>query len=149
MPCLGKNLFLFLSWPAVCMIYPRHWVTLPVSVYSAVKWGYPVCVAGFQARSFKRTGHFSWSWMVPWECVQGKKNELTRLQCSSSLFQLHTWSSISWLNFSDSTLGISFPEKAYPKTWICHYHFFTCKMETGIIPSLLPLAMAIENEMSW
>ena len=56
MPCLGKNLFLFLPWPAVCMIYPRHQVTLPVSVYSAVKWGYPVCLAGFQARSFKRTG---------------------------------------------------------------------------------------------
>ena len=31
-------------------------MTLPVSVYSAVKWGYPVCLAGFQARSFKRTG---------------------------------------------------------------------------------------------
>lgn len=67
-------------------------MTLPVSVYSAVKWGYTVCLAGFQARSFKRTGLVSADLDgVSWECVQGRKNELTRLQCSSSLFQLHTW----------------------------------------------------------
>ena len=31
-------------------------MNLPVSVYSAVKWGRSVCLVGFQARSFERTG---------------------------------------------------------------------------------------------
>lgn len=47
------KLFLVPSWPALGAISAGHGATFLVSAYSAVKWGYPLCLAGFAVRSFK------------------------------------------------------------------------------------------------
>lgn len=74
-------------------------MNLPVSVYSAVKWGCSVCLVGFQARSFERTGLVSADFGWCPGCVQGRKvsgqDFSAHLLCSSFIPGLPFLDSIS------------------------------------------------------